>query len=215
MIFNFLNRFVFIVESLANISDQRNIIFTINNAVKSGAPSQIEKNMPWIAAIIVCILTICTNILINYQSRKTSRRILSEQLEHNKELAIEQIKSSQKNVQKEFDKTVLVGNRQVLITNIREIISSIITKASISYLKEQINTEDYEELKLLITKAELFLNPVDDNELLKNLNNLDRIYFEILSSNKDFSFLKPTIEEVKQNTLVKIQSEWNKASKGI
>ncbi len=190
-------------------------VVTIVNTAKSGSPNLLEKNMPWIAAIVVGLLTVLTNILVSYQLRKTNRKILIEQLEHNKEIAIQQILSSQKNSQKEFDKTVLAGNRQLLITNIREIISLIITKASITLIKEQINTEDFEELKLLITKAELHLNPIEDKDFQKNLHALEVMYFEILTSNRDYTSLKSSIGEVKQNAFTKIQSEWDKAAKGI
>ncbi len=51
-------------------------VVTIVNTAKSGSPNLLEKNMPWIAAIVVGLLTVLTNILVSYQLRKTNRKII-------------------------------------------------------------------------------------------------------------------------------------------
>lgn len=205
---------VAIFES-SKVTDKANTITYIFNESTHTSTSIWEKNMPWIVALIVGLMTVIANLLISYQSRKTNRKILSEQLAHNKEIALEQIKNSQINAQKDFNKTVLSGNRQMFINQVREIIGSILTKVSIIFLKEQLETKDYDELKLLITKAELFLTPGEDEALLGSLKSLDIHCFEILSQGKDISLLSEKIETLKIETLKKIQTEWDKVTKGI
>ena len=87
-------------------------------------------------------------------------------------------------------------------------------KSSIFFLKEQLTTKDYDELKFLITKAELFMNPYEDKELLKSLKSIDSLCFEILSQGKETSNLEIEIESLKNETLKKIQTEWLKIIKG-
>lgn len=196
-----------------NIIEKTNKVTSIIYAPSSASQlssESWEKMMPWIAALIVGLMTVGANLLIGYYSRKSNKNILIEQLTHNKELALEQIKNSQNNAQKDFDKTVLSGNRQILLNSFRDIMSLILTKISITFLKQQIDTPDYEELKLLITKAELFLNPVDDKEILQSLNSLDKLYFDIISSGKDFTLLEIEIESLKSKTFTKIQRDWDR-----
>lgn len=71
--------------------------------------------MPWIGAIIIGVLTVLTNIFINRQIRKSNIEIIESQLANVREIN-----------QRDFNKTVLSGNRQMWINDGMETTKAII-----------------------------------------------------------------------------------------
>jgi hypothetical protein len=71
--------------------------------------------MPWIGAILIGILTVLANYIINIQIRKTNTESIDKQLINAREIN-----------QKDFNKTVLSGNRQAWINDLRDIISKVL-----------------------------------------------------------------------------------------
>jgi hypothetical protein len=173
-----------------------------------------QKNMPWIGAIIVGGLTVLTNILINKRSLKTSREVINLQLENAKDIALAQLNNSKQIVQTDFNKTVLSGNRQAWINDLRDCISKIISKLSTCSLRKTITRDEAEEIYYLITKVELMLNPEKDTEFIKNLNDLHLAMYEITLARKDYSALKAFEDKVKDSTQKTLKTEWERVKKG-
>lgn len=173
-----------------------------------------QKNMPWIGAIIVGGLTVLTNILINRRSLKTNREVINLQLENAKEIALAQLNNSRQIVQTDFNKTVLSGNRQAWINDLRNCMSKIISKLSSCSLSKKISLEEAEEIYYLITKVELMLNPEKDVEFIKNLNELHLTMYEITLGHKEYGALSPFEEKVKKSTQKTLKTEWERVKKG-
>lgn len=70
-----------------------------------------QINMPWIAALLVGLLTVLANIVISKQYRKMSQEVVDKQLNTSKEISLAQIENERNNAVLEFNKTVLSGNR--------------------------------------------------------------------------------------------------------
>ena len=132
-----------------------------------------HRDMPWIGAVLLGIMTIIANLIISRQTRISNREVTEKQIDNTKDIAITQIENAQKNAQMEFNKTVLSGNRQAWINELREVISKILSKIVVMSVKKNFTTVQYEELKFLITKTELMLNDSKDKEFIKVLNELE------------------------------------------
>jgi len=173
-----------------------------------------QKNMPWIGAIFVGILTVLANIQISRQYKKTSSEITERQINNSKEIALIQIENVKKSVQLDFNKTVLSGNRQLWINELRELISNILSKTMSISVKQNISQEEFEHLRFLLTKAELMLNGSTDTEFIKALSELENCCLDILMGNKETQELGKYAQNVKKNTQITLKNEWERVKKG-
>jgi len=173
-----------------------------------------QKHMPWIGAVLVGILTLITNILMSRYSRKSNQVVAEKQIISAKDIALAQIENARKNSQLEFNKTVLSGNRQSWINDLRELISKILSCTSSISVKQVITNDEFENLRFLITKAELMLNSEKDKNFISALLELENCCFDILIRNKDISDIQEYIENVKHHTQKTLKSEWERVKKG-
>jgi len=192
--------------------DSLNLIVTQHKESVRGFDWQY--NMPWIGAIIIGILTLITNIIISRQSRISNTNSLKQQLDHAKEIALAQLETSKQNMKMDFNKTVLSGNRQVWINDLRELMTKILTRTESIALKQKISDQEFEEIRILITKAELMLNATKDEEFISSLKALELCCYEIVSNKKEPRTLNPNIKLVKGFTLTTLKTEWERVKKG-
>jgi hypothetical protein len=173
-----------------------------------------QKNMPWIGAIIVGILTIVANILINQRSRKTNLEVTKTQIDNAKEIALAQIETSRDNFKMEFNKTVLSGNRQTWINDLRESVSKVLTKVLVLSAKKDFTPEEYEELKFQLVKTELMLNETKDKEFIELLKEVEHCCIYIASGEKKITELKNYTDRIKNLTKQTLKTEWERVKKG-
>lgn len=193
---------------------KKDTIYVITQKSEEVNGFDIQKNMPWIGAFIVGVLSVFGTIIVNNQMRKSNKQNSDLQLAQSKELVLKQLEFANKNVQLEFNKTVLSGNRQVWINDLRENISKIISNVFALSLKQSISNQEIENLRFLIIKVELMLNKQSDANFILALTELEDCCLEILMSNKIFSDLKPYIDNVKSQAQLTLKTEWERVKKG-
>lgn len=173
-----------------------------------------EKNMPWIGAVLIGLLTVVANVIISRQSRKTSLKTINLQLNNNKEISLAQIETSKQTAQIEFNKTVLSGNRQTWINNLRDDVSHIISKLSSCSLQKKMSHKELLEIKYLITKVQFMLNPEKDKEFISSLNDIFYCTIEITADKKTFSDLTPLEKKLRNITAETLKTEWERVKRG-
>jgi len=169
-----------------------------------------QKNMPWIAAIIIGLLTVLANYIISDQNRKLNIEVSEKELENSKEIALAQIANAKEAMELDFNKTVLSGNRQLWIKDFREIISLILSKTMTKTLKKNISADEYESFKFLLIKAELMLDPIIDKEIIVFLTEFENCCLEILMENKELQELEQFNNTLINITQIKLEKEWSK-----
>ena len=175
----------------------------VENKTEKKSSFDIQKNMPWIGAILIGILTVLANYIINIQIRKTNTESIDKQLINAREIN-----------QKDFNKTVLSGNRQAWINDLRDIISKVLSKILSLSLKGKITHDELQELIYLITKAELMLNPEKDKLFIKSLKELELCFIDIQREKKTFSDIEQFTSSVKKFTKRTLNTAWERVKSG-
>lgn len=198
----------------SNFKQKDSLFLEVKILPVNESTANLTKNMPWIGAVLVGILTVLANIIISQQSRKSNRVVTEKQLNNSKEIALEQIESTRKNVQLEFNKTVLSGNRQAWINELRDLISKILSITMTISINNDIKQEEYQNLRYLITKVELMLNPINDKDFIRALTELEACFLDILMRNKTIGDLDVCTAKVKLLTQSTLKAEWIRVKKG-
>lgn len=159
-----------------------------DNINKSINPS----SMPWIIALVIGCLTVITNIFVSYNARKTS-------LEINK---------------RDFNKTILSANRQVWISEFRSLMSEIISKLSYFISKDNLSEEEYIAFNLLLTKAELMISNGTATTLAATISKIQQTCSEVLRSNVTTFDWAVLLTQIKSETIMAIENEWDLVKKG-
>ncbi len=196
----------------------------------------IEKNLPWIGAVLVSLLTIFANIYISRKSRKETKESLNRQLESSgattdkqlnnaKDIAISQIENSRKIVQLDFNKTVLSGNRQAWINTLRDAISEYIAMCNTYSIKldqikskgkeaaQNADTSDLKEILRLEFKIVLMVNSneEDSKQLINQLGLYTKALFGEPAIMQEPESIQQSIVEITKTILKK---EWERVKKG-
>lgn len=185
----------------------------------------LEQNGPWIAALVIGILAALVNLWISWSTRKSTREALEKQLQNSKdalntqvqtskEIALAQIENAQKSAERDFNKTVLSGNRQAWINDLRDLISKILAASTIFSIKKNIDHEQYENLRYMITKTQLMLNSNDDKKFISALADLEICILQIMAKTKTYSDLSPLVIEVEDHAKKTLKAEWERVKKG-
>jgi hypothetical protein len=159
------------------------------------------KNMPWIAALIVGLLTILANVLLNKSLRDLSKESLKQQLDNG--LKINQL---------QFKSSLASNNRQTWINSLRDNISEFISRVISLHLliakegKDNLahKSKEYDELHTLRWKIVLMLNSnneIEHKELEEMIDNA----FKFESNNEDFFV---NLDKIKEQTQKIIKNEW-------
>ena len=176
--------------------------------IKSNNEEKLEswsKNMPWIGAIIIGLLTVAGNVLISSQSRKANAIVAEKQ--------IQQLKL---NSERDFNKTVLSGSRQLWISDFREVISELLSIVSIFSLKQHMEQESLNRLHLLVAKAELMLTTEKEHlRLVEQLLLLKNCCSDIMMEKKEIEVLEAEVLAVKTQTVLVLHKENEKAYRGM
>lgn len=213
-------------DSLLNnkLSHQQEIVHLLGNQdtlklmiaqnKKEIPDGNLQKNMPWICAVLLGVFTIIANFQISKQSRKSNKEAIERQIESATTIALKQIENASMTSQLDFNKTVLSGNRQAWINELRELTSRIVTKTMIYSVKMDVGYEKVEELLYLLAKTELMLNDAKDQEFIVALKDLRSCYLAIFAGQMDFPELSPRNEKVKMLTKITLKTEWERVKKG-
>lgn len=142
-----------------------------------------DKQMPWIAALIVGLLSVLANFIIAKQLRLTNLKNLERQIEHAKEIALT-----------EFKATIATKNRQDWINELRHTISEFMSYAVYLMPVEgaaKISDQDnvYEKFTYSKAKIEMLTNSEKPNQK-KLLDAIEDVLDLILLDAKDFDLDK-------------------------
>ena len=174
-----------------------------------------SKNMPWIGAILIGFLTVGGNIIISRYSRKSNATVALQQIENAKEIASKQMEQLRINSERDFNKTVLSGTRQLWINDFRTVISELLSLVAVFSQKQTMELESNYQLHLLVTKAEFMLSDEPSQIQLRNkLGNLKECCTHVMADNKSFDDLETIVSSIKINTLIVLKEEFEKAKKG-
>lgn len=174
-----------------------------------------QKNMPWIAALLIGILTTGANIVISRNLKKTSLENTKAQLENATKLSLAQIETSRKNNERDFNKTVLSGNMQIWSNDFRDVIIKILAATSTFKIKGTITDQEFEAFRALIIRAELMLNLDKDGAFITALHSLQECFLAIQMSNQSVNDLDNHIDAVKIQTQAKLEKVWEKVKLGL
>ena len=146
-----------------------------------------QKNMPWIGAIIIAILTVLTNILIAKSNLKSARKNLEQQIKSSTVIANNQIDSNRETTIRQFRATLNTNNRQSWVTDVRNVTSDLLTQAKLLNIEFNSTSIDLEKKKALHEKVTynhikllLLLDPIKEHHkptlrsLVDFMNVLDR-----------------------------------------
>lgn len=198
---------------IGSMSDE--IFLTTTNDNLDRADNWLSSNMPWIGAILIGLLTVGANIFISGQSRKSNSTIVSEQIKNTKELASQQMELSRLNSERDFNKTVISGARQLWINDFRIVMSDLLSLIAVFSLKQHMDDVRYKKLQFLIVKAELMLSDDPMQLLLKQqLNELEKCCANVMIGNNSFEELQAKIIILKNQTSTILHEELVKARNG-
>jgi len=163
------------------------------------------NNMPWVVALFIGI----TTLYLGHRQLKSNERTIKLQIE-----------SMQKIAKLDFNKTVISGNRQEWINDLRNSISLYMAKIDayeliVNYEKDNYDkiTSKFEEIMNLELKINLLLNP--DEKDSKRLKKLIRNYTRAISKEaitQPPDELKLYISEATQKIL---KTEWERVKRGV
>nr|WP_294898148.1 hypothetical protein [uncultured Pedobacter sp.] len=164
--------------------------------VNAGQSNIIKKElnlfMPWVSALIIAALTVAANIYISYNARRTSLEV---------------------NL-RDFNKTVLSGNRQLWNSEFRILMSEIISQLSYFIMKQGVEEHEYKKFTLLLTQAELILSNEGHTFLIEKISKLNESCSEIMKNNPPKDELETLMVEIKKLTITILKDQWNLIKKG-
>jgi len=173
-----------------------------------------EKQMPWIVSLAIGLLAFGTNMFVSYNSRRTNLETAQNQLANATTLSLAQIKQSRENNERDFNKTVMSGNRQNWITEFRNLISEILSSMSSFIIKGTVSDSEHTAFKLLIIKAELMLTNDIDGPTVKVLNDTLECCLKIAQGNAEVEELSDMMEKIRLAAVSKLKETWEKVKKG-
>lgn len=167
----------------------------INDITEKETQNPVEKNMPWIVALLIGILSVLMNFWVSHRLRQSNETNLKNQTESNERNLQRQIESNERSLNKqieasketkliEFKATIAISNRQQWLNELRQTLTDYLSSTSlIMRLPDNSEQHFFDERRDLVhkmsaskAKLELLLN--NDKPEQKNL--LDRIE-ELLS----------------------------------
>lgn len=163
--------------------------------------------MPWIAALIIGILSAFVNLWLSDRQRKSNEKNLNKQIDNSKEIAITQFKS-----------TLSTKNRQEWLIELRNAISEAITHSRMIFLER--NKRENRNSEAIIKYVEKFLNADAKIKLLLNDKNqnqksvLDAVSKLLDAAIYDGKENKEFVENIYKNVIATsrqlFEYHWNK-----
>lgn len=191
-------------EIFNNISSKKNINHSAEINLKSNNQSLFEFLFPSLIAIFIGGLAFSATLI-------TSKR----QLKSNKESLERQINSSLEIAKLDFRKNVLSDNRQSWISELRELISELISLINLHLIDpNNINSEDAKRINFLIVKSEFMLNPIKDLDYINCIKDLKNLIFDLSREKITYESSQEKIEILKANTKKTLKTEWERVKNG-
>lgn len=176
--------------------------------IETTNPSSWKDQMPWVAALIIGILSVIITIVTN----RSQKQVLLRQIESSKEIA-----------RLDFSKIVISGNRQDWINKIRDNVSEYLARTetySIALLNpindvqklQELTNERLTDILKLEVRIVLMLNSNEDDskDLIKFLGLYTKCIFgEAITQPAEV--LKQGIVEITKKIL---KTEWERVKKG-
>ncbi len=181
----------------------------IHNQIEK--PSILEKNMPWIVALLIGIISAFVNFWMAHRLRQSNERNLQRQIDSNEKNLKEQIDSNERFLQKqiettketkilEFKATIASKNRQEWLSELRHTLTeylsslsmiSIVSKgADATHAKRvlEANSNYIGKMSLAKAKLELLMNEEKDEQkkLLDEIENM----LSIVSTKKEDTYIQ-------------------------
>lgn len=180
-------------DSLKTIFQQPKLVIdTLKvQGVSFNLQNDLSKNMPWIIALLIGILTVLINFIIakiNQQTAiknidkqiKSTLDISIKQLENNKEIAIKHLENTQKITDKQFRTTLLTSNRQSWVNEVRDVLTKLVTQAKLLNIEFEESAPTSENKKIIHEKF-----TYQKNKLLILLSHQKKQHIPILDALKD------------------------------
>lgn len=185
-----------LIDKIENQDDLENI-YVIQPETKQEA--ETSDPMPWISALIICILTLIINLLINYSHKKQAKlqlksneNSLEKTLKSSQEIALEGMNHEKEIAHESFKATFKLKNQQNWVNEVRDTLMKLMTNGQLAlHFNKHKNDERCfncaEQVFLNQNKLLLLLNPLIDyqKELLDVVQNyLEEINLEENEFNK-------------------------------
>lgn len=172
------------------------------------------KNMPWIAVLLIGISTVFTNLYISKKSRISNLAVIERQISNAQNIALDQIEQSRLNSERDFNKTVVTGSRQIWINNLRDFISNILALNSKFLMYQTISDDDANELWLQVAKVELLLIASDYGNLVKIVKDIEHCCKEVQMGNQTYESIGEMLPILKEQASIVFREEWQKIKSG-
>ena len=139
-----------------------------------------EKNMPWIVALSIGILSALINILIANRLRNSNERSMLKQIENSKEISLVQFKS-----------TIATKNRQEWINEVRHSLSELIENGALLHYEMLSDNKLSSEIskryaKILYCKTKIWLllnkSKPEQKQVLDELDAYSKATAELLDN---------------------------------
>lgn len=172
-----------------------------------------SKNMPWIGAIIIGILTFLGNLIVSHYTRKSNKTVALKQIENSRIIAEQQMQLLKTNSERDFKKTIISGSIQLWISDFRNIISEILSTIEIVRFNEVLNDDSIKKIHFLLSKCEIMLGSLSYDLLANKLKELKEICLEIPTGNKQFYHLDELITQIRMESLLVLSEQSELAQK--
>jgi len=176
------------------------------NTQTISSDSSWSKNMPWIAALLIGLLSAFVNFWLGFKQRKSNEKILQDQISNAKDISITQFKA-----------TIATKNRQEWINDLRHSLSEFLINAAfntpdltanktVSEVKEITQKVGYNRyrIELLLNK-----NKPEQKRLYDAVENMSQLF---LTTAKDFDQdkFKRTRLEIMNAAVALFDIHWKK-----
>jgi hypothetical protein len=176
----------------------------------------LEKNMAWVAAIIVGVLTTAGTIYIGVHQKRSNESSLEKQMQKNSEQLDKQMQLSIDLQKVQYRNTLAATNRQEWINDLRITISEFLSKATIIFINKRRSNEnsdssttELEKLIYLKNKIELLLN-IEHQEQKQVRDAIWNILNEVEKSDLTLNKLSKLQEKVISSSSTLFQMQWEK-----
>ncbi len=176
--------------------------------------SNLQKNMPWICAVLLGFFTIIANNQISKHTRQSNKEAIERQIESATAIAMKQIENASRTSQLDFNKTVLSANRQAWIKELRELISAIFSKSLTFTFAPGNKLKELEELLSLLNEADLMLNDIKDKELISALGDLKVCLVGVILKTSQLSEIVPATDKLRELAKTTLKTEWERVKRG-
>mgnify|MGYP006898453521 CR=1 FL=1 len=170
----------------------------------------LEKNMPWIAAFSIGVMTVIANIYVSALNRRTSLDAIDRQIANAQSISYDQIDLARKASERDFNKTVVFGARQAWLNSLRDHISNVISIVKKMSFRQSFSNEEANDLWLNIAKIELMLTPTEYLDLLETFCSLEKCCKEIQIGNEGYENLDEVLATIKTKSSIVLKEEWQK-----